>query len=279
MAKPESERSERSGQQRLDVAGTSIDMRRFWARVRPDIGGCWLWTGPKSRHGYGRVSQRQRDKARLAHRVSWTAWNGPISFGYVVCHKCDVPLCVRPDHLFVGTQADNVADAVAKGRMFGNPKPCAPETKLKISRAQTGRPGTLHTAETKAKISAIKIGKPGHPATEETRAKLRAAWLLRPPPKPLSAETRRKIGESQRGKTISVECRQKISAALTGRPKSPEHRAKLSAALVGNPVSRVNVLRAIAANVGKTRSEETRLKMSIGVRAALARKRAGRCVS
>lgn len=86
---------------------------RFWRFVIKDSG-CWLWTGASDRHGYGyfRVSY----KTIAAHRVSWTLHNGVIPPGVHVCHHCDVPACVRIDHLFLGSPADNMADMDRKGR-------------------------------------------------------------------------------------------------------------------------------------------------------------------
>ena len=91
---------------------------RFWTRVVGDLAtGCWLWTGPRFREGYGSLSY---GPLRIrAHRFSWELHVGPIPEGLVVCHRCDNPPCVRPDHLFLGTQSDNLHDAVAKGRPIG----------------------------------------------------------------------------------------------------------------------------------------------------------------
>jgi len=86
---------------------------RFWSRVEK-TDGCWLWRWSLNKLGYGVIGVRGR--AVRAHRLSWELANGPIPDGKVICHHCDNPRCVRPDHLFVGSHADNVADKVAKGR-------------------------------------------------------------------------------------------------------------------------------------------------------------------
>ena len=76
--------------------------------------GCWLWTGTLLSSGYGQVAWRKnRD---LAHRASYAAFKQSIPAGQSVLHKCDTPACVNPDHLFLGTQLDNMRDKMAKGR-------------------------------------------------------------------------------------------------------------------------------------------------------------------
>lgn len=95
-------------------------MLRFWKFVRKDgANGCWRWIGTKSGgswvgHGYGQLWHNGR--MRNAHRVSWELHHGVIPAGLCVLHKCDVPECVNPNHLFLGTHADNAHDRDGKGR-------------------------------------------------------------------------------------------------------------------------------------------------------------------
>lgn len=89
---------------------------RFWKRVIKSDG-CWLWRGGHYLNGYGYLHLNAPAwKPVGAHRVSWEVNFGPIPDGLWVLHRCDNPGCVRPDHLFLGTRSDNVADMVAKGR-------------------------------------------------------------------------------------------------------------------------------------------------------------------
>jgi len=88
---------------------------RFFAKVdKEHASGCWLWTAGTSSDGYGRFSENCRGVN--AHRWSWQFHFGRIPNGLLVLHSCDVPRCVNPEHLFLGTPADNCHDMVDKGR-------------------------------------------------------------------------------------------------------------------------------------------------------------------
>ncbi len=90
-------------------------MNNFTEKISPEpTSGCWLWTAGES-HGYGVIGDGHGG-AEFAHRASWRIFRGDIPSGMNVCHHCDVPFCVNPDHLFIGTQKDNVRDMANKGR-------------------------------------------------------------------------------------------------------------------------------------------------------------------
>jgi HNH endonuclease len=88
-------------------------INRFWKKV-DRTGSCWIWTASRDVAGYGQV-QIQKQHYR-AHRIAYELTYGPIPEGLVLLHLCDTRSCCRPDHLRAGTQADNVRDAMRKGR-------------------------------------------------------------------------------------------------------------------------------------------------------------------
>lgn len=90
-------------------------LQRFWKRVEKSDG-CWLWTGYLNKWGYGRFRGPDGRKI-LTHRFSWELHYGPVPPDMLVLHHCDVPACVNPDHLFLGTDADNCHDRDRKWRL------------------------------------------------------------------------------------------------------------------------------------------------------------------
>lgn len=87
--------------------------KRFLEKVNK-TDGCWLWTA-STRSGYGAI--KYNNKVEGAHRISYILYKGEINDGLFVCHTCDNPSCVNPDHLFLGSNSDNMKDAFDKGRL------------------------------------------------------------------------------------------------------------------------------------------------------------------
>lgn len=95
---------------------TGEELERYWSKV--DVaapGECWNWKASKSLQGYGQIVIRY--KRYKAHRIAWYLANGNFPKKLCVCHHCDNPSCVNPDHLFLGSHQNNMSDASHKGRM------------------------------------------------------------------------------------------------------------------------------------------------------------------
>jgi HNH endonuclease len=96
---------------------------------KDDATGCWLWTGPArktphpgNRYGYVTIKRKGKWTATNAHRAMMFAIHGELTKEQCACHKCDVPLCINPDHLFIGTMKDNIWDSRRKGRHYESRK-------------------------------------------------------------------------------------------------------------------------------------------------------------
>ena len=117
----------------------------FWAKV-DKTSDCWLWTGGKGSFGHGLFTMGSKGRTIGAHRFSYEQTYGSIPDGIAVCHRCDTPACVRPDHLFLGTRADNSADRdtkdrQAKGQSIGNAR--LTEDDIRAIRAAPGGWGKI----------------------------------------------------------------------------------------------------------------------------------------
>jgi hypothetical protein len=122
---------------------------RFWEKVdragavvRPELGPCWIWTGATKGFGYGHVAI-SRGRHSVAHRVAWELTFGAIPDGLKVLHRCDVPACVRADHLFLGTNADNTKDMMVKGRHLSSKLTAADAAAIRSEAAQGVRKSVL----------------------------------------------------------------------------------------------------------------------------------------
>lgn len=99
----------------------------FWDAVsQPSPDCCWLWTGETDKDGYGKRGRRsdanrafRETGENAAHRISWVLAYGPIPLGSLVRHSCDVPPCVNPSHLLLGTTLENIHDKISRGRWNG----------------------------------------------------------------------------------------------------------------------------------------------------------------
>jgi hypothetical protein len=100
---------------RPDPAPRPTLAERFWVKVTKGEG-CWLWNAGRF-GGNGRPAFGVEGKMRIASRVAYRLTHGDFDASMCVCHTCDNPACVRPDHLWLGTHKDNTQDAIRKGRM------------------------------------------------------------------------------------------------------------------------------------------------------------------
>ena len=127
-------------------------IQRFWNKVEK-TDGCWLWIGSKSKRGYGYFEIK--GKTFKSHRVAYEISIGKIPRDKYVCHHCDNPSCVRPEHLWIGTFEENNHDMMRKGRMRSLGVPCklSPEQKEKMRNLYSKRNITLEELATLFKVS------------------------------------------------------------------------------------------------------------------------------
>ena len=142
----------------------------FWSKV-DQTGECWPWMRSKKRFGHG--AAWFDGQLWQASRLAWTLAYGPIPEGFFACHHCDNPPCCRPSHLFLGTQADNIADMVAKGRyrniMLAHPELAArgdangsrkhPERVARGERQGCARLTEIHVLAIRAALAAHELTK------------------------------------------------------------------------------------------------------------------------
>lgn len=114
-------------------------MERFWNKVEKSDG-CWNWIGSK-RVGYGAF--KINGKVTGAHRYSFELKNGKIPDGMIICHSCDNPSCVNPDHLFLGSHRDNTIDAFNKGRRVGSGRSITMEKAIELKNILKSRSCTI----------------------------------------------------------------------------------------------------------------------------------------
>lgn len=109
------------------LKGRDTLAERLWSKVDKS-GECWEWQGSVSPNGYGHIGFEKKNLS--VHRLVYRLTYGEIPKGMLVCHRCDNRRCVRPDHLFLGTQSDNIRDMYAKGRGI-KPSAFLPETRAR----------------------------------------------------------------------------------------------------------------------------------------------------
>lgn len=165
--------------------------------------GCWIWTGEHTTTGYGRACLGRRPNGSLlrerAHRLSYRLHHGPIPAHMLVCHRCDNPPCVNPAHLFLGTHADNMADAIRKGRASFplKTRKLAPDGESRFKHALASEPTYWRKLATRFGVS--------DEAAQRIIAELRAAGIARPVRRPPAqkltenavSEIRRREGEDR----------------------------------------------------------------------------------
>ena len=114
---------------------TVDQLAKFMSKVVKAESGCWLWQGAKNQYGYG-LATYEGKKNQTAHRLSYRIHKGEIQPGLLALHTCDTPACVNPEHLFLGSNKDNMDDCRAKGRVGRTGAKFTPEDVIAIRAAK-----------------------------------------------------------------------------------------------------------------------------------------------
>src|SRR3990167_11106441 len=118
-----------SKRRKVFVTQEEAALDRFWSYVNVAPGDkCWLWNTTPNGSGYGDIYIN--GKLIQSHRFMWEITYGPIPIGLCVLHRCDIRLCVNPEHLFLGTKKDNMQDAISKDRLYLHGKIPRPQRKV-----------------------------------------------------------------------------------------------------------------------------------------------------
>jgi len=139
-------------------------LERFWTKVDQSGGvdACWLWTASGAA-GYGRIKSPEGKGLLLAHRVAYETTIGPLPPGMKACHSCDNPKCVNPNHIFPGTQSQNMQDCANKGRLhipdqWGEKNPLARLTAEKVREIRALWAGKKYSMQDLADVYQVSRG-------------------------------------------------------------------------------------------------------------------------
>lgn len=205
--------------------GLSLAERVVQGSIPEPNSGCWLWNRGGTSDGYGKTHYAGR--GILAHRASWIAFKGSVPAGLHVLHRCDTRCCVNPDHLFVGTNSDNVADMVAKGRQWTpkgsrNPYAKLTEESIPLIRA-SGETGKTLAARFGVSVRTIRGIRCGRERWKHVRAAAEATLAGLVIGVSLALAMSREAAAGPRFPDGPMSCEQAQHAAASARRDVPRH--------------------------------------------------------